>query len=269
MTYLQWRASRRLCHFARMTDELSLAAEFPPTDARRTGASWSRRRSRAPISTSGWSAGPMTGCGSSRFIRAPRGQSRSPDASRARLDRDAAGRPSRSGGGERAGAGGSGERRERADVWCSPVRSTPTAMASTRRRRRLRACSMASTLDAGITIDFNLSPATRNAVRHFAALVKSRKISPASVDIRASINPIGGFAAAGASRNRGANCRKLFGSVRELQIKDFAGRLRSPTDVSSTMPADRKLRNWLLRRVAVEYLRALEEAASRSIAPAP
>ena len=41
-------------------------------------------------------------------------------------------------------------------------------------------------LDAGITIDFNLSPPTRSAVQHFAALVKSRKVSPASVDLRAS-----------------------------------------------------------------------------------
>src|SRR5476649_3070659 len=35
-------------------------------------------------------------------------------------------------------------------------------------------------LDAGITIDFNVSPATRGAVQHFAALVKNRNISPAS-----------------------------------------------------------------------------------------
>jgi len=53
-------------------------------------------------------------------------------------------------------------------------------------------------LDA-ITFDFNLSPPTRNAVQLFAELVKSRKVSPASVDLRASINPIGGFAASGAS----------------------------------------------------------------------
>ena len=52
-------------------------------------------------------------------------------------------------------------------------------------------------LDAGVTIDFNVSPETRNVVRHFAALVRSRKIAPASVDLRGSINPIGGIAAAG------------------------------------------------------------------------
>src|SRR5262249_54972831 len=54
-------------------------------------------------------------------------------------------------------------------------------------------------LDAGIAIDFNLSPPTRDAVRHFATLVQDRKLVPASVDMRASINPLGGFAASGAS----------------------------------------------------------------------
>jgi methylmalonyl-CoA mutase len=54
-------------------------------------------------------------------------------------------------------------------------------------------------LDAGIVIDFNVSPETRGIVRHFAALVKRRDISPAAVELRASINPIGGMAAAGGS----------------------------------------------------------------------
>jgi methylmalonyl-CoA mutase len=51
-------------------------------------------------------------------------------------------------------------------------------------------------LDA-ITFDFNLSAATRDAVQHFAALVKARKFDPTKVDMRASLNPIGGFAANG------------------------------------------------------------------------
>src|SRR5580692_11733615 len=46
-------------------------------------------------------------------------------------------------------------------------------------------------LDAGIAIDFNLSPSTRDAVRHFAALVQRRGVAPGSIDLRASINPIG------------------------------------------------------------------------------
>jgi methylmalonyl-CoA mutase len=51
-------------------------------------------------------------------------------------------------------------------------------------------------LDA-ITFDFNLSAATREAVQHFAALVKARKLDQAKVDMRASLNPIGGLAASG------------------------------------------------------------------------
>ena len=48
-----------------------------------------------------------------------------------------------------------------------------------------------------VAIDLNLSPATRHVVRDFAALVKGRGIAPSNVDLRASINPIGGYAASG------------------------------------------------------------------------
>jgi len=48
-------------------------------------------------------------------------------------------------------------------------------------------------------IDLNLSPATRHVVREFAALVENRGAAPSKVDLRASINPVGGFAASGYS----------------------------------------------------------------------
>jgi methylmalonyl-CoA mutase len=50
-----------------------------------------------------------------------------------------------------------------------------------------------------IAIDLNLSPPSRHIVSDFAALVRNRGLAPASVDLRFSINPIGGFAAAGQS----------------------------------------------------------------------
>jgi methylmalonyl-CoA mutase len=79
-------------------------------------------------------------------------------------------------------------------------------------------------LDAGITIDFNLSPATRGAVQLFADLVKSRKIPAASVDLRASINPIGGFAASGASPKPWRELSKTFsGAIRDLADQGFGG----------------------------------------------
>jgi methylmalonyl-CoA mutase len=52
-------------------------------------------------------------------------------------------------------------------------------------------------LDAGVVIDFNVSAETRDASRHFAALVKSRGIAPETVEMRASLNPLGHLAATG------------------------------------------------------------------------
>ena len=79
-------------------------------------------------------------------------------------------------------------------------------------------------LDAGVTFDFNLSPATREAVQHFVALVKNRKIAPASVDLRASLNPIGGLAATGVSPRPWSELSKYVASaVRDLAGQGFRG----------------------------------------------
>jgi methylmalonyl-CoA mutase len=79
-------------------------------------------------------------------------------------------------------------------------------------------------LDAGITIDFNLSPATRTAVHEFAAYVEKRKIPPASVDMRASINPIGGLAATGVSPRPWPELSKgIVANIRTLADQGFRG----------------------------------------------
>ena len=54
-------------------------------------------------------------------------------------------------------------------------------------------------LDAGITIDLNLSPQTRRVVRDLTDFIKAQGIAPAAVELRTSFNPIGGFAASGTS----------------------------------------------------------------------
>ncbi|HEY2244670.1 MAG TPA: methylmalonyl-CoA mutase family protein [Xanthobacteraceae bacterium] len=51
----------------------------------------------------------------------------------------------------------------------------------------------------GIVLDLNLSPATRGMAREVATQIKNRGIAPSAIDLRFSINPIGGFAAAGRS----------------------------------------------------------------------
>jgi methylmalonyl-CoA mutase len=115
-------------------------------------------------------------------------------------------------------------------------------------------------LDAGITIDFNLSPPTRNTVQHFAALVKARKIAPAAVDLRASINPIGGFAASGASPKPWSELSKNFSAmVRELADQGFRGpfAVADGRIVHNAGGSEAQELSFAIAS-AVEYLRALE-----------
>jgi methylmalonyl-CoA mutase len=115
-------------------------------------------------------------------------------------------------------------------------------------------------LDAGIAIDFNLSPPTRDAVRHFAALVKARKLAPAAVDLRASINPIGGVAASGTSPRPWPELAQSFAAmVRELADQGFAGTF-AVADGRIIHNAGGSEAQELAFAIAsaVEYLRALE-----------
>ena len=75
-----------------------------------------------------------------------------------------------------------------------------------------------------IAIDLNLSPPSRHIVRDFSALVKSHGLAPASVDLRFSINPVGGLAAAGHSpRSWGAMAPYFAATVGELAGDGFRG----------------------------------------------
>src|SRR5580692_7162468 len=75
-----------------------------------------------------------------------------------------------------------------------------------------------------VAIDLNLSPATRHVVRDFAALVKDRATAPAKVDLRASINPIGGFAASGRGPRSWDDLAPNFAAmVGELAAAGFRG----------------------------------------------
>lgn len=115
-------------------------------------------------------------------------------------------------------------------------------------------------LDAGITIDFNLSPATRAAVQHFAALVQSRKLPPAAVDLRASINPVGGFAATGKSPQAWSAISKGFASlIRELASQGFRGpfAVADGRIIHNAGGSEAQELSFVIAS-AVEYLRALE-----------
>jgi methylmalonyl-CoA mutase len=73
-------------------------------------------------------------------------------------------------------------------------------------------------------LDLNLSPRTRGVVRDLAALIKHRGIDPPSVDLRFSLNPIGGFAASGRSPQTWQNLAPAFAAtITELAADGFRG----------------------------------------------
>ncbi len=115
-------------------------------------------------------------------------------------------------------------------------------------------------LDAGITIDLNLSPATRSAIQQFATLVESRKLPPASIEMRASINPIGGFAASGTSPQTWSILSKSFATmVGELGARGFRGpfAVADGRIIHNAGGSEAQELSFALAS-AVEYLRALE-----------
>ena len=75
-----------------------------------------------------------------------------------------------------------------------------------------------------VVVDLNLSPATRHMAREAAALIKSRRIDTAAIDLRFSINPIGGFAAAGRSAQNWQQLASAFAAAtRALASDGFRG----------------------------------------------
>ena len=168
------------------------------------------------------------GLASSRSTRARPPRSRSPARRPARLDDRAARRPSRSGGRQ------CGRR-------CTISRTAPPARAGVRRLGRrlwLRPDASEATiaraldgvyLDAGIALELDLGPQTKDAATRLAALVKRRGIAPAATNIRFGFDPIG---AAAARRQPSALARPradLQCSDRRSRRPGFRGRLRWPT----------------------------------------
>jgi len=115
-------------------------------------------------------------------------------------------------------------------------------------------------LDAGVPIDLNLSPSTRRVVGDFAALVKRRGIAPSSVDLRASNNPIGGFAATGRSPKIWNELAPYFAAmVGELASDGFHGpfAVADGRIIHNAGGSDAQELAFALAS-AVTYLRALE-----------
>jgi methylmalonyl-CoA mutase len=115
-------------------------------------------------------------------------------------------------------------------------------------------------LDAGIAIDFNLSQANRSAVQHFAALVHKLNIPAASVGLIASLNPIGGFAASGNSPRPWSNLSGYFAeAIRKLADQGFRGpfAVGDGRIIHNAGGSEAQELSFAIAS-AVEYLRALE-----------
>src|SRR5712691_7713905 len=115
-------------------------------------------------------------------------------------------------------------------------------------------------LDAGIALDLDLSPQTKDAGQLLAALARRRGVPPAATDIRFGFDPIGAAALGGGSPLPWRELAPIFNAA----ISDLAGQgFRGPF-----APADgRVIHNAggseaqelaYVLAVAIQYLRALE-----------
>jgi methylmalonyl-CoA mutase len=121
-------------------------------------------------------------------------------------------------------------------------------------------------LDRDTVLDLNLSPRTRGVVRDLAALIKHRGIDPASVDLRFSLNPIGGFAASGRSpQSRPQTWQNLAPSfaatIGELAADGFRGpfAVADGRIIHNAGGSEAQELAFVLAS-AIAYLRALEQS---------
>jgi methylmalonyl-CoA mutase len=115
-------------------------------------------------------------------------------------------------------------------------------------------------LDAGVTIDFNVAAETRNAAKNFAAVIKRRGLSPAAVDMRASLNPLGHMAATGSEAVPWSTLAPNFaGLIAELAGEGFRGpfAVADGRVIHNAGGSEAQELSFALAS-AVTYLRALE-----------
>jgi methylmalonyl-CoA mutase len=114
----------------------------------------------------------------------------------------------------------------------------------------------------GITIDIDLSAAARGVVRQIAALVKAHGTAAADVHLRTGLDPVGSFAATGATPMPWSELSKSFaGLVRDLSSQGFTGPF-AVADGRIIHNAGGSEAQELAFAIAsaLEYLRALEAA---------
>ncbi len=118
-------------------------------------------------------------------------------------------------------------------------------------------------LDAGIGIEFEIGPQSRDmGWQHLAELLAARKISPAAVNVRFGLDPIGGGGVRGSSHGPWESIAKVFGGkIAQLAKLGFRGPF-APADgrvIHDAGGSEAQELAYVLA-VGVAYLRALEDA---------
>jgi len=117
-------------------------------------------------------------------------------------------------------------------------------------------------LDAGIDIEFEIGPQSRDMGQHLAELLAERKIAPSAVKVRFGLDPIGGGGVRGSSHGPWNSIAKVFGGkIAQLAKLGFRGPF-APADgrvIHDAGGSEAQELAYVLA-VGVTYLRALEDA---------
>lgn len=117
-------------------------------------------------------------------------------------------------------------------------------------------------LDAGIAIELEIGLQSRDMGQHVADLLAAKKIKPSAVNIRFGLDPIGGSAVRGGSSGTWDSTAKVFGGkIATLANLGFKGPF-APADgrvIHDAGGSEAQELAWVLA-VGVAYLRALETA---------
>ncbi|MFY9786025.1 MAG: methylmalonyl-CoA mutase family protein, partial [Pseudolabrys sp.] len=115
-------------------------------------------------------------------------------------------------------------------------------------------------LDAGIRIEFDLGPGSLLVLRQFADLVRRQNVRADTVDIAAGVDPIGAFAVSGSTKSSWNELSKDFvAAVRELHDRGFRGSLAAADGrtIHNAGGSEAQELSFTIAS-AVEYLRAFE-----------
>ncbi|MBN8982146.1 MAG: methylmalonyl-CoA mutase subunit beta [Rhizobiales bacterium] len=117
-------------------------------------------------------------------------------------------------------------------------------------------------LDAGIAIEFEIGPQSRDMGQHLAEILSKRKIAPSAVNVRFGFDPIGGAAVRGGNTGDWNSTAKVFSEkISQLAKLGFRGPFAAADGrvIHDAGGTEAQELAWVLA-VGIDYLRALAAA---------